>query len=453
MKLKTCRHFYNKHIIQTNVMLPVRLNYLGYTLLRYLELPHTLWNLKKAAASLPAFWEKKSQRFGYFPSPPQNRPVIWVNADLVSEIITGLKLLPKLEKRFPSAQFVFTSFTPEADNLINRKNLQMNALVNCGRSPLDTPGALARFCRRVKPVALYNLSPKLSPNLLRFCRESETPIFWPNADTNGAKAKYQCRLRALIPWCIRAITVSTTESSEVKKFLINNGMAAERCKILPDIKFDLEITDEMKSYADELRDQVFPGNKNILIAASTHPDEHMHIIEAYKRIRKHRDDVHMVIAPRFAHTFDMLESQLSLSNKVLRLTNRDNAEGNEDILLVDTIGDLEWILGLGDLVFVGGSLIAAGGHNLLEPASWGIPIITGPSLFNYRILKKLFLRVDALNLVNNAGELSETVIKLLDDEHTRKTQSLKLRELSAIFNGSADEFIELTKPYVDKKLS
>jgi 3-deoxy-D-manno-octulosonic-acid transferase len=410
------------------------------------------WNLKKAAVSLPAFWEKKSQHFGYFPLIPQNQPVIWVNADHISEIKTGLRLLSRLEKIFPSVQFVFTSLTPEADTLIGRKHKQLNALTESGFSPMDIPGALTRFFHRVNPIVLYNLSPKLSPNLLKFCLESQTPVFWPNAHTNDAKANYQCRFSTLIPLSISAITFTTTENSEVKKFLVNYGIPAERCRILPDTKFDLDITEEMKTRATELRRQVFPGNKKILIAASTHPEEHNQIIEAFNLIREIRADVHMIIAPRFAHTFGTVESLLKLTNKVLRLSNRYSTSGNDDVLLIDTIGDLDWVLGAGDLAFIGGSLIEAGGHNLLEPANWGIPIVTGPSLFNYRMSKQLFLGAGALNIVNDAGELSATVIKLIEDERTRATQSLKLRELAALFNGSIDEFIELTRPFVEKKL-
>jgi 3-deoxy-D-manno-octulosonic-acid transferase len=221
---------------------------------------------------------------------------------------------------------------------------------------------------------------------------------------------------------LRELTLVAAQYPEDGQRFVQLGLPADRLRVTGNIKFDFTITAEQRQQAQRLSDQWRGDNQRpVWLVASTHRGEEEIILEAVKQIRRAVPDLLLVLVPRHPDRFGEVAELCGKLGFGLVKRSENRAPGpHTSILLGDTMGELAVFFGACDLAFVGGSLVAVGGHNLLEPAAWGVPVLSGPQLFNFAEISNLLLAADGLTICNSADDIASSVLALLGSEPLRE---------------------------------
>jgi len=284
--------------------------------------------------------------------------------------------------------------------------------------PFDLSFLIKPFVRRIDPQVLILMETELWPNLLYYTRKNKIPVLVLNArlsDRSFAKYRFFRRF-------IKMIT------ADIKMFCVQSGLDAERfseigidkdkIKVTGNMKFGSieELSNEKPASLESLKLRIGLKDKDFLIVAgSTHKGEEEYILDVYINLKKQFPDMRLLIAPRHLERTAEIENIADKKDiKVRRLSTNDKVLGDE-VIILDTIGELRLVYGLANLVFIGGSLVPIGGHNILEPAFFAKPIIVGPYMHNFREITQVFLLNNALIQVKDVRELSSKVEELVLD--------------------------------------
>ncbi|WP_372971995.1 lipid IV(A) 3-deoxy-D-manno-octulosonic acid transferase, partial [Marinobacter sp.] len=287
-------------------------------------------------------------------------------------------------------------------------------------SPYDTPGAVRRFVDRVRPRALVIMETELWPNMIALSKQRDVPIFLINARLSARSARGYERVASLVRPLLCSISWIAAQADEDAGRFLRIGAKPESVSVTGSIKFDVEISDEVRSASTSLRRQL-GADRPVWIAASTHEGEDRQILEAHQQIMSEHPDTLLVIVPRHPERFDdvarLADSMgLSVQRRSARNGAVENSGSSCQVYLGDTMGELLMLYGACDIAFVGGSLIERGGHNPLEPAAWGMPVLSGPHIFNF---ETIYNRLDAgkgLYIIPSSDALASCVSQLVSDK-------------------------------------
>lgn len=389
---------------------------LAYTALLYLLLPFVFIKLAWRARRAPAYWLGWSERLGFFPAQYEaDRATIWIHAVSVGEVQAAVPVVAGLRARFPKARFVVSCTTPTGKAHANRV-FGKDALI--GYVPYDLPGAVRRFLMRVQPHVAIFMETELWPNLYHACASRNIPVIIANARMSERSAAGYHRFRwlttALWPH-VKHVAAQTEPDAQRFRYL---GMPADRVTVTGTVKFDITVSTDVVSSGLALRER-WGMSRPVWIAASTHAGEDDSVLAAHARIREAVPDCLLILVPRHPERFDAVDQLCRKSGyRVSRHTAKD-VSADTEIYLGDTMGELLLYFAAADVAFVGGSLVPVGGHNLLEPASLGMPVVTGPHTFNFAEVASLLENAEALRRVNNETELATTVINWISDPTAR----------------------------------
>ncbi len=385
-----------------------------YTVLHYLAMPFILIRLLWRSRHVSDYRKRWNERFGYIQMVPGES--IWVHAVSVGETIAAIPLIKALIKQYPQYIILVTTTTPTGSSLVT-KNLQ-NQVVHV-YAPFDVPSAVYRFLRRTNIKLCIIMETELWPNLFTICKKKSVPIILANGRlSERSSLRYQLiskLTKKMLGCCHTVIAQGVLDSERYLKL----GLDPKKLLISGNIKFDIQISEHLIPQARTIKQQI--GNRLVLIAASTHDGEENIILAAFALIRKQIPDLFLMLAPRHADRFQKVVELCRKQNFKINLRSQQMPiNSNADILLVDTIGELLMIYAASDIAFVGGSLIPVGGHNLLEPAALGLPILSGPNLQNFTEISNLLQKAGALQIVSNPNNFSETVIALCSAPELRE---------------------------------
>ncbi|HEU4529557.1 MAG TPA: glycosyltransferase N-terminal domain-containing protein, partial [Steroidobacteraceae bacterium] len=214
------------------------------------------------------------------------------------------------------------------------------------------------------------------------------------------------------------IVIAAQSAADAERFK-SIGASPERTHVIGNIKFDFELPRGLTEQAAQLRRQ-YADTRPVWIAGSTHEGEEEIVLDAHASVRRELNDALLVLVPRHRTRFESVAALLRRRGiPFVARSSRQQASERTEVMLLDTLGELMTFYAVSDVAFVGGSLVPIGGHNLLEPAALGLPILTGPHNFNGEDIARLFAQVGAANVVAGAGELSAEVLRLLKDEAAR----------------------------------
>ena len=359
------------------------------------------------------------QRFGYLPISfnLDGDESIWIHAVSVGEVLTARALLPELKERYPRLR-LFLSTTTMTGQQIARNSLQY--IDEVFYFPFDLGFTVNRTLRLVQPRLFIMMETEIWPNLLRACRRAGTKTLLVNGRISSRSYP---RYRLGRPFFRRVLTNVDRfcmQGEESARRIIDIGAPAERVVVTGSLKFDsLEIPG---ATPDRGRNRVLryfrvTPERPVIIAASTLKGEEQPVLEAFQRIRARLPDALLVIAPRKPERFDEVEQLARRGGwRVARRTELPvDAEPRQDVVVLDTIGELAQLYQIATAVFVGGSLVDQGGHNILEPAVFGKPIVFGPYMQNFAEIAGAFLDHEAAIQVRNARELETVLLELLGD--------------------------------------
>ncbi len=383
-----------------------------YTLLFHLGLPLVLLRLLWRAWRAPAYSRRIGERFA-FGLPPLRPGGIWVHAVSVGESIAAAPMIRQLMARYPQLPITVTCMTPTGSERIQA--LFGDSVQHC-YLPYDLPWAAARFLDRVQPKLAVVMETELWPNHIHQCARRGIPVALANARLSERSARGYARFaRLTAPMLAKQSLIAVQTEAEAERFR-QLGARRECVEVTGSIKFNLTIDPVLLERAAALRAQWEARQRPLWIAASTHAGEDEIVLAAHRQLLARHPQALLILVPRHPERFAAVAELCRKEGFASVRRSQGEAVGaGIDVLVGDTMGELLFLYALADVAFVGGSLVPNGGHNLLEPAALGKPVLSGPHLFNFLEIAAQLRDAGALREVSNAAELASAVDALWSD--------------------------------------
>lgn len=322
-------------------------------------------------------------------------------------------MIRALQAHYPDLPITVTCMTPTGSERIQAL---FGASVQHCYLPYDLPWAAARFIDCVQPRLAVVMETELWPNHIHQCAKRGIPVALANARLSERSARGYARFGQLTaPMLGELSLIAVQTQTEAQRFL-DLGARPGCVEVTGSIKFDLKIDAELLQRADALRQQWQATTRPVWIAASTHAGEDEIVLAAHRQLLQTRPDALLILVPRHPERFNSVhELCISEGLTTRRRSTAEAVQASDQVLLGDTMGELLFLYALADIAFVGGSLVANGGHNLLEPAALGKPVLSGPHLFNFLEIAAQLREAGALGEVENAAQLADRVAALLGE--------------------------------------
>lgn len=383
-----------------------------YTLLFHLGLPLVFLRLLWRAWRAPAYSRRIGERFA-FGLPPLRPGGIWVHAVSVGESIAAAQMIRELMARYPHLPITVTCMTPTGSERVQA--LFGDSVQHC-YLPYDLPWAAARFLERARPKLAVVMETELWPNHIHQCARRGIPVALANARLSARSARGYARFaRLTAPMLAKLSLIAVQTEAEAERFR-QLGARDECVEVTGSIKFDLTIDPALLERASKLRQQWAALERPLWIAASTHAGEDEIILAAHRQLLSNHPQALLILVPRHPERFaSVYESAVRDGFVAVRRSTGEAVGADTQVLVGDTMGELLFLYALADIAFVGGSLVPNGGHNLLEPAALGKPVLSGPHLFNFLEISAQLRAAGALREVENASELASAVDALWSD--------------------------------------
>lgn len=391
-----------------------------YTALLYLAAPLVFMLNAWRGLRDPLYRDRPFERFGFTALRPE-QPAIWIHAVSVGEVQAAAPLIRALLQLHAQHCIVVTTTTPTG---AQRVRSLFPDQIRHAYLPYDLPGAVRRFLDRVRPQRAIVMETEVWPNLYRACRRRGIPVTLVSARLSERSVRRYRRFASVFADVVRDLTIAAQTPADAQRF-VAIGADARRVHVMGNIKFDLEVPSQVRTAGAQLRSREF-AERAVWVAGSTHAGEEDILIKAHQQLRQSRGDALLVLVPRHPNRFDQVRDWLQ--SHQIRFASRSRGESAQgvDVLLADTLGELLMLYAAADVAFVGGSLVShVGGHNLLEPAALGKPILTGPHHANGRDIERLLVDSGAVLQVQTAQELVAALGELLADRARREQMGSK----------------------------
>lgn len=383
------------------------------------------------------------QRLGYLPVSfnLDADESIWIHAVSVGEVLTARALLPELRQRYPQLR-LFLSTTTLTGQQVARQNLQgIDAVFYF---PFDLGWIVARTLSIVRPRLFVMMETELWPNLLRACqRRGVTTVLVNGRISSRSYPRYRL-IRPFFRRVLANVDLFCAQSEESARRLLDLGADPARLLVTGSLKFDS--LEPSPAAHGRPRDRVLrffrvPDSRPVIIAASTLRGEEAPVLSAFRRIKAIAPTTLLIIAPRHPQRFAEVDALARATGfSVARRSELPvDSEPRVDIVVLDTIGELARLYQVATVVFVGGSLVKAGGHNILEPAVFGKSIVFGPHMQNFREIAEAFLASGAACQVQSDRDLEETLLNLLTDPVRRAGLGAAARALVEANRGAKEK--------------
>jgi 3-deoxy-D-manno-octulosonic-acid transferase len=381
---------------------------------------------------------------------PQIEPGgLWIQAVSVGEVEVARRLLAELRRRSVFSGGVLTATTATGLDLARRTVGDTIPVVPC---PLDLPGPVSRVLEAARPRLLVLVETELWPEMIHQAESRGVPVMVVNGRlSERSMARYRrgaSLLRPLLEPIDRVVVREPTDGERFGKL----GIEASRIRVVGNVKYDLEPDPnplEWQPVATELA-----AGRPIVVVGSTIQGEEEQVLDALAGCADRGHDVFTILAPRHPERFDAVASLLEDRRvAAVRRSRLETGPTRADVLLLDTIGELSRVYALGAAAFVGGSLAPTGGHNPLEPAVWGVPVLSGPNVFNFDEVYREMVSAGGARIVGDAGELAEVLSLWLTDTSAARAVGEAGRAVVETNRGATartvDQMIELIEPRED----
>ncbi len=387
------------------------------------------------------FGERLKQSFGFLPHETMikvaNKNAIWLHAVSVGEIVATSPMVKEIKKELPNSVVVISVVTSSGYDMAKRIIPEADGVIFF---PIDLPWLSSRVIKSINPRAFLLVETELWPNFLRAARHAHIPVMMVNgriSDKSVGRYRYmgsvlQDMLRTVIKFCM--------QSPLDAEYIMGLGAQPARVIVTGNTKYDQTYTDvSQQEQASIINQYGFSGRQPVIIAGSTHKGEEEYLFVAYNCVRQSFQQAVMVIAPRDILRADELVNMAAAQGyrAVKRSILAQKPSQDHDIVILDTIGELGRVYSIGDVIFVGGSMVAHGGHNILEPAAHGKPILIGPHMFNFKEIYALLSSRGACDTVLDQATLNEKLLGLLSDKQLSAAMSENARAIIEENRGAA----------------
>jgi 3-deoxy-D-manno-octulosonic-acid transferase len=386
-----------------------------YTLLLYLLTPFVIARLAWRGIRAPDYWRRWPERFGSI-EPALGERVIWIHAVSVGEVLATEPVVQALVEQYPEHSILLTTVTPTGSARVTA--LFGNAVAHV-YAPYDLPAAVSKFLDRVRPQLAIVMETELWPNLFHACQQRSVPLLLVNARLSEKSVAGYQRVRSLASQTLSAVTEIAAQSELDAGRFRSLGADERRIKVTGNMKFEQRIPPSLLERAEVLRRDWGVG-RAVWVAGSTHEGEDEQLLDVFRQLRQQFMDCLLVLVPRHPERFETVTELCRHRgyNTVLR-SEGVSCTPDTEVFIGDSMGELPLFYAASDVAFVGGSLVRHGGHNLLEPAALGVPVVTGPHVFNFVEICELLLQAGACEKVDDTAGLLRTVSLWLEDANER----------------------------------
>jgi 3-deoxy-D-manno-octulosonic-acid transferase len=409
-----------------------------YTLLLYLILPFATLLVLARGFRTREYWRGGWARFGF--GAARVGGGVWVHAVSVGEVQVAAILIQALRERERTLEVTLTCATPTG-------RARARALlpgVEVRYAPYDLPACIRRCLARLRPRMLILIETELWPNLLHEAGRAGIPILIASARISERSS----RLYRLLPSLMRAalesnVWVGGQTAVDLERFAAM-GVMPQRLTLVGNIKFDRILPADIHERGAQWR-AYYGAGRPVWVAGSTHPEEEAIVLEAHRQLRIVQPRALLILAPRHPARFTAAAAAIAAMGFQQARRSGAGSEGPPDVLLLDSIGELLEFYAAGDVAFVGGSLVPVGGHNLLEPAALGVPVISGPEQFNSPDVARVLAEQGGLIIVHDADELAAALAGLIGDVDRRALKGDAARMAMDAHRGALAKLLRLTQ--------
>ena len=391
-----------------------------------------------------SYRDRVGQRFGI--GYPQLEKCIWIHAVSVGEVQAAVPLVRAIQKRFPNHPTLITTVTPTG---------AVRVVANFGDSvthcyiPFEMPVAVDRFFAAVNPELALVMETEIWPNLYQGCGLREIPLVLVSARISmKSVTKYRKLLPLFRETLSHGIIIAAQSEADAERFR-SLGASAVRTWVTGNIKFDIELPEDLADNGRAFRQRYF-GERPVWVAASTHDQEEQQVLAAHRLLLERFPDLLLVLVPRHPERFPVVGDLIDKQgfSRVARTEERP-CDAETSVFLGDTMGEVPLFYAASDLAFVGGSLVPIGGHNLLEPAALGLPLVSGPHVYNAQEISDQFIDLGACHIVEDAKQLAAAVTELLEDPTAAAEQGGRGRDIVQQNRGALARLLALLDPLLE----
>ncbi|KGP63116.1 3-deoxy-D-manno-octulosonic acid transferase [Legionella norrlandica] len=387
---------------------------LVYSFLMYLLTPYLFFRLWWKGRKLPSYRRRIGERFclGLKEITPID---VWIHAVSLGEVIAATPLIDAmLDKQW---SVLVTTMTPTGSE---RVMARFGNKVIHRYLPYDLPFILKQFFRKIKPRIGVIMETELWPNLVHYAHIANVALFLVNGRLSERSMQGYRKFKCLFKPILNQFSGLLVQSEEDAQRFIDLGAHCDLVHVLGNMKFDLQINSINAEKFKGLKDH-WGDDRVVVIAASTHENEESQILSQLRRLQEAIPEIVLLIAPRHPERFQTVY-QLSVQagfNTGYR-SDLDTISRENEVVVLDSLGELLGFYQISDFAFVGGSLVSVGGHNVLEPIAMNIPVLSGNQVHNFKTICRDLNEAQAIKLVNNADELTEAIIKMYQDKESQR---------------------------------
>ena len=417
------------------------------------------WLLRMATTE--RYREGLRQRLGGVPvqlhEAVHGKRVVWVHAVSVGEVLAASRLVGELEAALGQGFRVVVSTTTRTGQALARERFGAERVFYM---PLDFAWTVRAYLRALEPAALVLMESELWPRMLHECARRGIPVAVVNARVSDRSFARTMTVRSIWQYVLRKPSLWLVQSEEDERRLIALGAWGETVKVGGNLKYDVRAP-QKSAVAERIREAV--AGRPLIVVGSTvgstkagDEDEEAQLAELWPFVSEALPEAVLLVAPRHPERFAAAQTRLQpfgvISATQLRGDETDATQNQRTVILLDTIGDLASVYSLASIAFVGGSLVTAGGHNPLEPAQFGVPVVMGPSFENFRDVVGRMRASDGICIVQDAQELKLVLVGMLKDREAAQAVGARGQRVFEEQQGATARAVEAVVALVNAAL-
>lgn len=388
-----------------------------YTLLLCVASPFLMWGLYKKRPGKPSVGYRWKEHFGFTPSIETDKSPIWIHAVSVGETLAVSPLIKMLKSQYPNQPIVITTTTPTGAE----QAAKLRGIAEHRYMPFDFSFAVRAFIKRIKPSQMLIMETELWPNTLHTVSKAGIPITVINARLSERSCRRYAKFQPIFNLLASNLTRVLCQYPDDAQRFVRLGLPDDKVTVTGSMKFDINIDQQTIEKGQQLRHQL-GKERPIWIAASTHQGEDEQVLAAHANVLKKHSNALLILVPRHPERFNAVFELCKTQFISVRRTEAETELAPEvQVYLGDTMGEMLVLMGAADICFMGGSLLGdkVGGHNLLEPAALGLPMLTGPSYYNFSEITQALNQADACVITQDAEQIAQSLCEWFTDNKQR----------------------------------
>jgi len=391
-----------------------------------------------------------SQRFGKLPqSLMADGKSVWIHAVSVGEVAAAMPFIDEFRKAFPDYRILLSTVTATG-NQFAKKIKNIDGLFFF---PFDYSFAVKKAIAHISPNIFITFETEIWPNFLKSAQDMNIPCILINGRISPDSFKHYKKTKFFFKHILKNFSAFCMQTEQDRTRILELGAEKRKVRVTGNTKFDALVSNEENTDIKNkfIKNFGIKENDRVIIAGSTHKGEEEKVLDAFQYICQKVSNVLLILAPRHPERFGEVTKLLKDRNidYILRSTLDKTKREKQQVIILDTIGELSKLYTIADVVFIGGSLVPSGGHNVIEPASLGKPVVFGPYMYNFTESAKLLLECKGAIQIPNGAGLTACLLKLvLNPEYAEQIGGIAKRAVQEN-KGASKRNLEIISGFLD----